>query len=433
MKAAMKKILIASYFFPPCNIVAANRAQSFADNFRQHGLHPVVVTRHWKGDENSIPGYESENLKPPLVTEFENYTLIQLPFRAQLEKFYHRPFLKSGVGKLLLYTALYSAGTVNPKSNAFACFYDYSADYLSRNPVDYIFATGFPMNTIKLGHRLSQKFNKPFIADFRDLWDNNLLAENYRPEPANRLQNVFYEIYLRKWLASAPLITSVSQPLIDEIKRLAPQAKTLVVRNGFEVELFADARKLYEPPSNKFVFSIIGTLKPNQDLSVMLEGLKAFLADKNLKEIELNFVGTAEFVEVQKLIENTLPSECTKVTERIPREQAIRQMLESHVLFYAGWRGHRGVASGKIYEYLGAGRNILIAPNDFDIIEEIIKDTGAGKFADTPAEFAKVLSDWFAEWKTTGKLAFAGKPEKIKNYTREKQAENLARAILSLE
>ena len=133
------------------------------------------------------------------------------------------------------------------------------------------------------------------------------------------------------------------------------------------------------------------------------------------------------------LIENNLPAEITKVTDRVPRYQAIRKTLESHVLFHGGWRGFRGMASGKIYEYLGAGRNILIAPNDYDVIEQIIKDTGTGKFADTPAEFAKVLNDWFEEWKTTGKLAFAGKPEKIKNYTREKQAENLARTILSLE
>lgn len=430
----MKKILIASYYFPPCNIVAAQRPQSFADNFKKYELYPIVVTRHWNGDENSTTGYESENLKPPTIMELENFTLIQLPFKAQLDKFYYRPLMKSGAGKMLLYTALYSVGTVNPKNNAFACFYDYLVEYLSSNPVDYIFATGFPMNSFKLGHYLGKKFGKPFIADFRDLWDNNLLAENYQPPLANQLQNVFYDVYLRKWLSTTRLITSVSQPLIDEIKRLAPpQAKTLVVRNGFEEKLFAEARKLNEPARDKFVFSVIGTLKPNQELSIMFDGLKTFLADKNLCEIELNFIGTAEFSEVQMLIENTLPRECTRVTERIPRELAIRQMLESHVLFYAGWRGHRGVASGKIYEYLGAERNILIAPNDRDVIEQIINETSAGKIADTSEEFTNILNGWFEEWNTTGKLSYSGKPEKINNYTREKQAANLAQAILSLE
>src|SRR5688500_10355854 len=79
----VKKILIVSYYFPPCNIVSAQRAHSFAENFRRHGLHPIIVTRHWTGDENSTAGYESGNLTPPAITEFENYTLIQLPYAAQ--------------------------------------------------------------------------------------------------------------------------------------------------------------------------------------------------------------------------------------------------------------------------------------------------------------------------------------------------------------
>ena len=429
----MKKILIASYFFPPCNIVASQRAASFADNFHKFGLHPIVVTRHWTGEENSTAGYESENLLPPKISEKENYTLLELPFRAQLEKPHHRALMKTSAGKNLLYASLYARGTINPKCNAFDCFHDFLDDFLRANPVDFVFATGFPMNTIKLGSRLAAKFKAPFIADFRDLWDNNLLAADYKPPVNAWIQNVFYEFHLRKWLKTARLITSVTEPLVEKIARLAPHAETLVVRNGFERDLFAEKRENFKPPKNKFVFSVIGTLKPNQDLSVMLDGLRMFIEDKNLNEIELNFVGIEEFPEVRRLIENVLPRECTRVSPRIGRSKAIEKMCRSHVLFYAGWRGFRGIASGKIYEYLGATRNILIAPSDEDVLEKIISETGAGKFAETPAEVAGVLNNWFIEWKSAGKIKYAGEPEKIENYTREKQAEKLARKILQIE
>ena len=152
----MKRILIASYYFPPCNVVAAQRVQSFADNFKKHGLYPIIVKRHWNGDENSTEGYESKNLKPPIITETGNYTLIQLPYRAQLNRIYHRPFLASRTSKMLLYSLLYSAGTINPKCNAYDCFYDHLKSYLSENPVDFILATVFPMNTFNLGQKLTQ-------------------------------------------------------------------------------------------------------------------------------------------------------------------------------------------------------------------------------------------------------------------------------------
>ncbi len=413
-------------------MISAGRAQSFADNFHKHGLYPVIVTRHWQGDEISTEGYESENLAPPLVTEQEGYTLIQLPYRKQLDRLYHRGLMKTTAGKRLLYTALYASGTVNPKCNAYACFKDHLESYLSTDPVDYIFATGFPMNTIRLGAYLSNKFNKPFIADFRDLWDNDLLSKTSVPSAAQRLQNFFYEHYLRRWLAPARLITGVSQPIVDAARRLAPHAKGMVVTNGFEAKLFDALRRNVPQRSDKFVFSVIGTLHPAQDLSIMLDGLNLFLANKDLNQIELNFIGTATIPHVGELIADKLPADCLHITGRVPRSDALEIMLSSHVLFHAGWPGHSGIASGKLYEYLGAHRNILIAPNDYDVMEKLVTESNAGKLADTSEEFAAIMNDWFSEWKMKRKLDHFGDDKKIVGYAREEQAKNLALEILKI-
>ena len=429
----MKKILIASYYFPPCNVVSAGRIRSFADNFKQHGLYPIVVTRHWRGDENSTDAYESENLTPPSVTKTDDYTLISLPYPAQLNRFYQRPFLATRVTKLLLYTALYAVGDINPKCNAHAAFYDYLVEYLRENPVDFILATAIPMNIIRLGSRLAKKFNIPFIADFRDLWDNNLLADDFKPSFVDRFQRFIYERHLRDWLREARLVTSVSEPLVDEVKRLAPHSKTMVVTNGFEADLFSDAQKQNRPPQDQFVFSVIGTLEERLDLSVMLDGLDLFLVGKDPAEVKLNFIGAAVVPKVKEIIQLHLGENLANITERVCRSEAIRHMTRSHVLFHAGWRGYRGIASGKIYEYLGAKRNILIAPNDKDVMERIIRTTRAGRVAENHEEFAEVLNGWFNEWKATGDLAYHGLDDKIGRYTREVQAEKLARAILALQ
>ena len=427
----VKRILIISYYFPPCNIISAQRARSFAENFKRHGLHPIIATRHWTGDENSTAGYESENLSPPAITEFEDYTLIRLPYAAQLNSLLQRALVGNKAGKLALYTLLYASGTVNPKCNAEAAFGEFLDGYLSKDPVDYILATAFPMNALKLGSRLAQKFNVPFIADFRDLWDNGLLSKNYNPPLPERLQNAFYEFYLRRWLAPAKLITAVSEPLFGEIDRIAPQAKKLLVTNGFEASVFAEARDRFAPSSDAFAFSVVGTLEPKLDLSVMIDGLKRFLTDKAPSDIRMNFIGADAFPEVAARLKNELPSAI--VTGRIPRDEAIRITAESHVLFHAGWRGYRGMASGKIYEYLGAGRNILIAPDDHDVMHTIVTETRTGRLVDTPDEFADVMNGWFDEWKATGSVAYNGIDSQIEYYTREKQAEKLAHAILAIE
>ncbi len=429
----MKRVLVISYYFPPCNIVAAQRAKSFAENFKRHGLHPVIVTRHWNGNENSTAGYESENLDPPEVLESEAYTLIKLPYKAQLDSRFHRALLKTRPTKLVLYAFLYLFGTINPKCNTFPAFYDYLRGYLREDPVDNILVTVFPMNTIKLGSRLAEEFKLPFIVDFRDLWDNSLLSANYEPALPERIQNFFYELYLRRWLRKARLISMVSEPLGDEIKRIAPDVPRIVVTNGYESSLFSGAAGNTVPPKDTFEFSVIGTLEPKLDLSIMLGGLKLFLRDKDLSRIRLNFIGADVFPEIGDIMRKELPPEITMVTGRIARDEAIRRMLGSHVLFHAGWHGYRGMASGKIYEYLGSRRNVLIAPNDHDVMERLITETNAGRLADTPEQFAAIMNDWFEEWKANGTLQYKGAGPEIEKYTRENQAAKLAQEILSLQ
>lgn len=421
----MKKILIISYFFPPCNITAADRPKSFAENFKKHGLFPVVVTRHWNGDETgSSAEFARSNEKPPEITENEFYRLIRLPYFAEENVFQRIEPIRRFANFINTITGNFAA-----QENTSRAFYGFLKNYLKENPVDAVLVISSPLNVIRLGHRLSAEFDVPLIADFRDLWDNNLLSENYRPKLETRVKNFFYEFHLKKWLGGAALITSVSEPLVAELKRLIPTAKTFVVMNGFDGETVRIATESVNQKNSKFVFSVVGTLYPQQNLSILIEGLKLFLRDKNSNEIELNFIGTAAFAQVKSLLENNLPKESTIVTDRISPAEARAQTIRSHVLFYAGWSGYKGIVSAKIFEYLGAGRNILIAPSDRDIIARIVTETEAGKTADSPAEFAAILNFWFGEWKAGGNLIYRGKPEKIRFYSRENQAARFAAEI----
>jgi glycosyltransferase involved in cell wall biosynthesis len=383
------------------------------------------VTRHWAGNETKSADYAEPNQNPPKITKNEDYTLIQLPYLIEQNKLLER------IAPLRRFVNLINTATGNfsPQEDANKAFYEYLNVYLKENPVDYLMVVSAPLNIIKLGHRLAAKFNVALIADFIDLWDNGLLSADYKPNWDKRLRNFFYELYLRRWLKNASLITSVSRGMTEQIELICPEAKTTVVMNGFEAEPKDSQLESSNSVNPKFTFSVMGTLYPQQDLSIMIEGLQLFLKDKNLAEIQLNFIGTAAFPQVQSFLEKNLPKECTSVTFRIPFEQAKQKTRESHVLFYAGWKGYKGLPSAKIYGYLGAGRNILIAPSDKDMLAEIISETEAGEITDSPAEFAQILNHWFQEWKTTGNLTYRGKPEKINYYSWENQAKLFAEEI----
>ncbi|HEX8723382.1 MAG TPA: glycosyltransferase [Pyrinomonadaceae bacterium] len=426
----MKTILVVSYYFPPCNSVATARSKSFAENFRKHGLSPVVVTRHWRGEEKTWTDYHRTSEEPQRVTEGDGYRLVQLPYRARLFRLFESA-ARVPLGSKLFTLLMLLGGRFDPEVNAFEIFYEYLREYLRANRVDYLLVTAPPLNLVRLGYLLKREFGVPLVVDFRDLWSKEILRTPELRPRADAKENL-YEFHLRRWLKAADLVVSVSAPLVEELERINPGGRTAVVMNGYDAASLAEFDDLKGWRNEKFTVSTVGTLYETQDLSVLLEGLKLFLADKGADEVRLNFVGTAVVEEVRELLSERLPPACTRITHRVERREAQAEMFKSDVLFYAGWKGYRGVVSTKLFEYLSSGRNILIAPSDHDIIEEVLRKTGAGRTADTPEEFAAILNGWFAEWKRAGRLSYHGKEEEIGVYSREHQAELLAREILSL-
>jgi len=427
----MKKVLIITYCYPPCNAISSHRPKSFADNFPGHGLYPVVVTRHWKGDEKTWLDFQQPNLAPPRVTEGPEGTLIELPYEGKaLQRF--NAIKRFGLLRKAAAFLLSAAGRFQIHNDAIESFEDYLNDYLAENPVDYIYATCDPLSIAQLAYRLNKRFRIPIIVDFRDLWNNEILSSDYHPTASQKFVDYCYEAYLAKWIKPATFVTSVTEPINEEVRRISPGMKTLLIMNGFETKLFESLNTRKNTPNEKFTFSIIGTLFPEHDLSVLTDGMDLFLEGKDLAEIQLNLIGTAGIPEIRQFFEERFPVQCTRLTERIPREEALAIMNSSDVLFHAGWRNYRGIASGKVFEYMGARKNILIAPGDKDIMEELVTGTGSGKVANSPEEFAAIMNEWFREWKETGSLRWHGNIEKIMTYSRENQARLLAEAILEI-
>lgn len=422
----MKKILVISYYFPPANHIATQRSGSFAKYFPEMGIRPFFATRHWSGDEKGWDDYFRENSSPAEKTVEENYEVFRLPFTVgrgyrhskNLGKLAHQFYLLS----------MNAVGKLQPELEIEKDFYGYLRDYTAENRFDYILATFQPAGAIKIAYKLSREFGIPYIIDFRDIWNQAVFQTDKRKLKKGQLfLSRFQEFYLGKWLRDASLISAVNKQIIERLQKVIPGYKNFIVAtNGFDEPLF-ESEKI--ELNRKFTFSVVGTLYTEQDLSLMIDGLKLFLEGKDLSEIRLDFVGVSGKKEVERLLRNELPEQCLSVTERIPYTEAVQKMKQSHVLFYAGWKGYKGITPGKIFDYLGARRNILIAPGD-DILEEIIGETKGGRITESKTELAEILNGWFAEWKKTGAIGYDGIEEKIKFYTRENQTKILAREIL---
>jgi hypothetical protein len=428
----MKKVLILSYYFPPYNGIPGWRPYSWFKHFHKYNIHPTVVTRHWDGSENEWTSTIKESDKPPIIEENESGCLISIPYQ-------HSPFKKisdsalfkiPGVGKLY-FLFLLSIGRLSVEIDAYYSFKKFLETYLKTHSFDVIIVSAPPQNIIRLGYYLSKKFNTRFIADFRDIWNNHELNKNYKPSKSEVIKSFIQKRYLKKWLKQAEFVITVSESLARKIRSITSK-KVIEITNGFEEELLQGQGII--PSSSVFTISVVGTIYPQQDMSVLINGINKLISETNTQKIQLNFIGIEAIKSVASELKSKLSPDANVYTSaRVPREEAIKYTLSSHILVYPGWKNYEGIYSGKIFEYLGAQKNILIAPGDMDIIDQLVEKSGAGKIAHTETECFLILKQWFDEWEKNGSVRYSGKKEIINTYTRESLAKTLADYILSLQ
>lgn len=425
----MKRVLILSYYYFPCNGVAAYRPNSWYKYFPKNNIYPIVLTRHWNGNENKWPDYLVEKTEPEKFLRHENGATCYMPYYTNLiVKFTrHHVVQKLGISKLF-HLILPLLGKFQLEVDAYNCLKKKAIELIKTEKIDAIIATSPPLNIINLAYKLGSKYNIPYIIDFRDSWNNLQLIDDFKPTIKDLYFNKTKEFYLKKWLSNSKKVITVT-PIISELLLKNIGIQSDVVTNGYEKDLLTS---LYaEPNKQKFIVSVIGTIHEMQNIQVLLNGLKLFLKNNGDERIEIAFYGVESFDSVTRLIKEALPLNRVITTPRISRNEAIAKMFDSSVLLFPSYHKYRDYYTAKIFEYLGSKRNILMVPANNDKVDELIKDSGSGKIAVSEKDVAFILNKWFEEFKAFGKLNYNGNEEYINKFSRESLAGKLAELAFS--
>ena len=122
-----------------------------------------------------------------------------------------------------------------------------------------------------------------------------------------------------------------------------------------------------------------GTLYDGQDISIFLEAYKRFI-DNIKPKSKLLFPGLDLDENQKKRISLFMDGyeDYYQTSLRIPKDKIFKIEKQSHLLLHVAWKGHSGIIASKIYEYIGSGTKIIIAPGDNSSIDEIIKTSKSG-------------------------------------------------------
>ena len=239
-----------------------------------------------------------------------------------------------------------------------------------REGIDAVVTTSPPGSIHLVGAAVRRATGAAWLADLRD----PLVANPHRRSDtvATRARQATNEQLARLVARGADAISCVSEAIAEEVRGLGPRGIVRTIANGCDFDDFAG---LEYRPGPTFRITHTGSFFGKRDPRPFLQAFR----DSGLDAVA-RFVGDFRSTDLEWASGLGLGDRLQLIAYS-PRAESLRLQRDSEVLLLlvpdAGGRG-KGVLSGKVFEYLAAGRPILAVVPPDGAAADLIRETGAG-------------------------------------------------------
>ncbi len=435
----MKKVLLISYYFPPAGGPGSQRVVKFAKYLPKFGWQPIILTVK-KGE---FP-YQDVSLKKDIPPQAKVYRTPSLePFLIYKQLTGKRAEEPLPVGMLIepkkgiteKIASWIRANLFIPDARIGWLPFAVAAGLkiLQKENIDILFTSSPPHSSQLIGLVLKKFSGLPWVADLRDPWTGIRYYNYIKRISVSRFIDGTLEQYILK---NADAVTSVSASLLEEFRSKLPEPSKpqfKLIPNGFDA---ADFPETTQSVSKEFVILYTGNLQENQNSPAFWKSITRLLQKyPELNEtIKIYFYGkTAPFL--QKEIRKYGIARLVRTFNFIPHEQIVKEIKKATILLVIipDTENNKGIVTGKIFEYIGSGRPILLFGPEEGDAARILKpfpNSWVCNYTDSESclnFLEKIISLW--KQGTIPKV-----PEKIRLlYSRENLTKNLADLFNSLK
>jgi glycosyltransferase involved in cell wall biosynthesis len=212
---------------------------------------------------------------------------------------------------------------------------------------------------------------RPWVADFNDMWSLD-------PGRSNGALHDAIDVMLEDTtIRGAALLTTPVDAYAEELNRRHCKPVT-VLRSGFDPSEFPNPGPARRDGRVELLF--VGTLYHDQDLGGLLRALAQGQRGGWLTpgQLVVSFIGSltdraaleAESHGVAKFV---------STSERIPRRELIARMMSADALLLPVHDVFPSALPMRLFEYVGAGRPILVLGNMRHLVAQLVTSHGLGR------------------------------------------------------
>jgi hypothetical protein len=377
----MRKVLIITYYWPPCGGSAVLRWLKFAKYFRESGWEPVVYTPTNPEPQeidmsllNDIP----DNLEVIASPIWEPYTIYKkLTGRKKEDRLGVALMSDKTKPGFMTKISLWIRSNLfipDPRRLWVRPSVRLLNSYLRAHPVDVVVTTGPPHSMHLIGFGLKRKLNIKWIADFRDPWTN---IDFYRDLALTRWADRCHRKLERAVLENADHVITVSPGMTRDFVSMGIGHVTTIT-NGYDSE----PMNAVETDRERFTLLHLGSMPKSRNPEILWKAL-AELVNSNpgfSARLQIRLIGKTDLAISESIRKHQL-QEYLVSEDFIPHDQTLAILSGTDVLLLCinNTPNAGGILTNKFFEYLSAHRPILaFGPADGDAAA-ILSNTGAGK------------------------------------------------------
>lgn len=258
---------------------------------------------------------------------------------------------------------------------------------------DIILASAPPESGLIAARRIAKVCHAPWVADLRDLWADN----SYYFYPRWRLW--LDRAMERSILRSAAGLITVS-PIWADMLRHQYEQPVACILNGFVSEDFP-AIATGPKPGNVVSILYTGNIYAGyRDPTPLFQAIELLTPDER-RHVAVHFYGPPQS-DVQGVMAAAAASGVADrvfLHDRVSYRESLSLQQSADILLLLQWNGVKdaGNIPAKFFEYLGAGRPILLIGYEHGDLAQMIREREAGIVTNDPTVIAEQLRLWIRQ------------------------------------
>ena len=380
----MKNVLIITYYWPPSGGGGVQRVLKFCKYLPDYGWNPLVLTVK----DGEFPVFDNsllDDVDDIVCTRAKGFSLYSIFKKFSGKKNIPSHQISPGndddlitrLARWIRLNLIIPDGRISWYSGAVKA----AKKIINDNNIDVIFTSGPPHSVHLIGNSLAKKTGIKWVTDFRDPWvDSFYYVENPRNKIISYFDNYFESLVLRNCNYLITVSNGVLS-LLNQNKYLA--GKSEVIYNGYDPEDFNNKKSKKFLNRKNIIVSHIGTLSKSQNPKGLFKSVKNCNQLNSAKSILIKCIGNVHSSIANYAIKNGL-EQYLSIMPYVEHPLAIDEMINSEILFVVipNLEKNRGIVTGKLFEYIASGTEIILIGKKNSEASSILLDLGYQYFYD---------------------------------------------------